>query len=173
MDSLLKHGEKKPMNLKALIAGGAIGAVLLAAGIYFLTLQPSMEDQRTAVLEGSYTEGSPEFDRITKDIIISRDVDNTIVSPNAFGGISMFISGTIRNKGTETINGLEINVAVVDQFNEVVKDKRVLVIPTQQPALGPDSTIPVTLTIDGMKRTDDRANIRWKVTAIRTAQPGS
>ncbi len=171
MDSLLKHDEKKPLNLKALIAGGAIGAVLLAAGIYFLTLQPSMEDQRTAVLEGSSTEGSPEFDRITKDIIISRDVDNTIVSPNAFGGISMFISGTIRNRGTETINGLEINVAVVDQFNEVVKDKRVLVIPTQQPQLGPDSTIPVTLTIDGLKRTDDRANIRWKVTAIRTAKP--
>lgn len=169
MDSLLKHDERKPMNLKALFAGGAIGGILLAAGIYLLTLQPSMADQQAAVLEGSYTEGSPEFDRITKNLIISRDVDNTIVSPNAFGGISIFISGKIRNKGADTINGLEINVAVVDQFNEAVKDKRVLVIPTQQPQLGPDSTIPVTLTIDGLKRTDDRANIRWKVTAIRTA----
>ncbi|MBK7802513.1 MAG: hypothetical protein IPJ55_07545 [Chloracidobacterium sp.] len=36
-----------------------------------------------------------------------------------------------------------------------------------KPILGPNQTIPITLTLDGFDRKDDRANIRWKVTAIR------
>jgi hypothetical protein len=78
-------------------------------------------------------------------------------------------AGTIRNKGTKVINGLEVNVAVVTQFNEVLKEKRVLVVPTQRPELGPGETIDITLSVDGFNKNDDRANIRWKVTAIRVA----
>ena len=81
----------------------------------------------------------------------------------------MYISGQIYNKGNRVINGLEVNVAVVDQFNEVLKEKRVLVVPTQRPTLGPGETITISLEIPGFTKNDDRANIRWKVTAIRTA----
>ena len=81
----------------------------------------------------------------------------------------MFIKGNVYNKGTRAINGLEINVSVVDEFNQVVKEKRVLAVPVQQPVLEADSSMHVTLSIDGFKRDDDRANIRWKVTAIRPA----
>jgi hypothetical protein len=79
----------------------------------------------------------------------------------------MYIYGKIRNKGTKTIDILEINVAVVTQFNQVVKEKRILVVPVQQATLEPDQTIPVTLALEGFSKDDDRANIRWKVTAIR------
>ena len=65
------------------------------------------------------------------------------------------------------MNALEINVAVVTQFNKVLKERRILVVPTQVPRLEPDQTIPVTLSLDGFSKDDDRANIRWKVTAIR------
>ena len=65
------------------------------------------------------------------------------------------------------MNALEINVAVVTQFNKVLKEKRILVVPTQVPRLEPDQIIPVTLSLDGFAKDDDRANIRWKVTAIR------
>jgi len=158
--------EKKGVN-KALIIGALVGIVVIAIGIWALTRQPSMEDQKVAILEGSYREGSPEFTAITKDIIISTD-PNTVESPNAFGSISMFIKGSVLNKGDKVINGLELNVAVVDKFNEVVKEERVLVVPTQRPQIGPGEIIPVTLSIDGFDKKDDRANIRWKVTAIRT-----
>jgi len=80
----------------------------------------------------------------------------------------MGITGRVKNKGDKTIDGLEVNVAVVDQFNQVLKEKRVLVVPTQQALLAPGEAIPITLTIDGFDKNDDRANIRWKVTAIRT-----
>ncbi|MEO8650264.1 MAG: hypothetical protein ABI539_13950 [Acidobacteriota bacterium] len=166
--ALLEQTEEiKGLN-KAFVAGVVIAVVVLALAIWLLTLQPSMDEQMQNILAGSFTESSPEFASLTRDIIISTD-PNTVQSPNAFGKISMFISGKIRNKGTRTINGLEVNVAVVDQFNQVIKEKRVLVVPTQRPLLGPDEIIPITLSLDGFDKKDDRAYIRWKVTAIRTA----
>lgn len=164
---LLQQNESPKRNYKIFFVGGIIGLVLIAAVVGLLSLQPSMADQKAMVLEGSFLEGTPEFEQLTKDIIISTGPE-TVQSPNAFGSISMYIVGKIRNKGTRAINGLEVNVSVVDQFNAVVKEKKVLVVPTQQQVLEADSTIPVTLSIDGFKRDDDRANIRWKVTAIRT-----
>ena len=168
MDAFLNETEKKETNYKGYIIGALIGLAVIAVLILIAAQRPSMEDQAAAILEGSYREGSPEFDAVTKDIIISTS-DKTVESPNAFGSISMFIVGKIRNKGTKTINGLEVNVGVIDQFNAVLKEKRVLVVPTQQEVLGPGEAIPITLSIEGFKKSDDRANIRWKVTAIRTA----
>lgn len=79
----------------------------------------------------------------------------------------MYINGKIRNKGQKTITALEVNVGVVTQFNAVLRERRILVVPVQQPSLGPGETIPITLTLDGFAKDDDRANIRWKVTAIK------
>jgi hypothetical protein len=168
MDTFLEPREQKKGNIKALILGAIVGIILLGAGIWFLTRQPSMDDQKASILEGSYREGSPEFTSITKDIVIST-ADDTVQSPNAFGSISMYIGGKIRNKGDKVINGLEVNVAVIDSFNQVLKEKRVLVVPTQRPELAPGEIIDIHLEISGFDRKDDRANIRWKVTAIRVA----
>src|SRR5678815_1824078 len=168
MDAFLEPQEKRKGNIKALILDAIVGVILIGAGIWLLTRQPSMDDQMANILEGSYHEGTPEFDAITKDIIIST-ADDTVQSPNAFGTISMYIGGKIRNKGDKVINGLEINVAVIDSFNKVLKEKRVLVVPTQRPQLGPGEIIDIHLEIPGFDRKDDRANIRWKVTAIRVA----
>ena len=165
MEDLFKPEEKKGIN-KVFIAALLIGAVVIGASILVMSLKPSIEEQTAKILEGSFREGSPEFDELTKDIIISTD-SNTIQSPMVTGTISMFINGKIRNKGTRTMNALEINVAVVTQFNKVLKERRILVVPTQVPRLEPDQTIPVTLSLDGFAKDDDRANIRWKVTAIR------
>jgi hypothetical protein len=169
MDAFLEPQEERKGNRTALILGALVGIVLLSGVIWLLMRQPSMEDQMANILEGSYHEGTPEFAQITKDIIIQTSED-TVQSPNAFGTISMYIHGTIRNKGDKNINGLEINVAVVDSFNQVLKEKRVLVVPTKQPQLGPGETIDVHIEMPGFDRKDDRANIRWKVTAIRLAR---
>lgn len=166
METILNKDEEKKGINKVFLAALVVGVVIVGAGIWLLSFRPSIEEQVTQILEGSYREGSPEFQEITKDIIISTG-DKTVESPTAFGTISMYINGTIRNKGTKTINGLEINVGVVTQFNEILKEKRILVVPVQQPVLAPGETIPVTLTLDGFSKDDDRANIRWKVTAIR------
>jgi hypothetical protein len=167
MDELFATGEKKKRINPVFIGAAAFGIIALGLVIWLLSFKPSMDDQIAQILNGAVKEGSPQFAELTRDIIISTD-ENTIESPMAFGTVSMFIGGKIRNKGTKTINALEINVAVVTQFNQVLKEKRLLVVPTQVPKLEPAQVIPVTLSLDGFAKDDDRANIRWKVTAIRT-----
>ena len=164
-DLFSKGNEKKGVN-KVFIAALVIAAVLIGAAVWVLSWRPSMEEQIAQVLEGSFKPGSPEFEELNKDIIISTD-DRTVESPTGMGTISMYINGKVRNRGNRTFDILEVNVAVVTQFNDVVKEKKVLVVPVQQPVMGPGETIPITLALEGFKTDDDRANIRWKVTAIR------
>lgn len=166
MDELFKTEKEKKGVSPVFIVGILVGLVLIGGAIWLLSRKPSMEEQTAKILQGSYREGSPEFAELNKDIIISTD-QGTVQSPTGMGTISMYINGKIRNKGNKTISVLEVNVAVVTQFNDVLRERRILVVPVQQPVLGPDQTIPITLTLDGFTKEDDRANIRWKVTAIK------
>lgn len=170
MESFLeeKKKEKKGLNIGLLI-GILVGLILIGAALWVISLRPPVEDQRAKVLESAYREGSPEFDAITKDIIISTN-DKTIEWRTGLGTMSMSIVGNIRNKGTKTLTVLEVNVAVIDQQNQVLKEKRVLAVPEQHTSLGPNETIQVTLAMEGFEPKSDRANIRWKVTALKPAE---
>ena len=167
MESLLPKEEKRSLN-KTFIVAVLIALLIIAGLIYLLSRRPPADQQMAQLVASALHEGSPDFADLSKDIIIATD-DRTVQSPTGLGTISMYIYGKIRNKGKRTIDILEINVAVVTQFNQVVKEKNILVVPVQQSTLGPDQTIPVTLALEGFSREDDRANIRWKVTAIRAS----
>lgn len=162
-----KKTEKKGFNWGLLI-GAVAGVALIGAALWIISLRPPVEDQRAQVLENALREGSPEFAELTKDIIIATD-DKTVESPTGLGSVSMFIVGKIRNKGSKAITALEVNVSVVNQQNEVLKEKRVLAVPEQHVSLPPNETIEVTLALEGFPPKSDRANIRWKVTALRAA----
>ena len=56
---------------------------------------------------------------------------------------------------------------MVDYAGKAVKEKTVIVIPTRQPELAPNKTLPVQVMLEGMKETDPRANIKMEVTAFR------
>ena len=169
METFLNEPAKKEMNYKGYAIGAIVGILIIGALAFIASRRPSMEDQAAAILEGSLRPGDPGFEQLSRDIIISTS-DKTVESPNAFGSISMFIVGRVKYRGDKLINGLEVNVSVIDQFNQVVKEKKVLVVPTQQPSLGPGETIPITLSIEGFTKEDDRANIRWVVSAVRVAK---
>jgi hypothetical protein len=168
MESLLPKEENRGIN-KTFIVAILIALAVIAGLVFLLSRKPPVNDQMAQLVASAYHEGTPEFADLSKDIIISTD-DRTVQSPTGLGTISMYIYGKIRNKGSKTIDILEINVAVVTQFNQVLKEKRILVVPVQQPTLEPDQLIPVTLALEGFSKDDDRANIRWKVTAIRAAK---
>jgi len=169
MDDLFNPKEKKRGINKVFIAALLVGIVAIGAVIALLSLKPTMDEQTALILDSSFREGSAEFDRLQKDIIISTD-DRTVQSPTGMGTIAMYINGKIRNKGTSTITALDVHVAVVTQFNVTLRERRILVVPVQQSVLGPGEIIPINLTIDGFSKDDDRANIRWKVTAIKAAE---
>ena len=77
MVDLFKPEEKK-RGVNKVFVGGLIFALLaVGAVIAVLSLKPSMEVQTAKILEGSLREGSPEFDALHKDKIISTD-DGTV-----------------------------------------------------------------------------------------------
>jgi ABC-type lipoprotein release transport system permease subunit len=156
--------EKKGIN-KVFIIALLGAAVLIGIVILVMSFRPSLEDRMAQVLATAVHQGEPGFDELNKDVVISND--NTIESPMATGKISMFLHGKVHNKGTRNITVLEVNAAVVTQFNQVLRERRMLVVPQQVATLGPDETIPITLTLDGFDKSDDRANIRWRVTAVK------
>ncbi len=168
MDMLLRNEKKEKRKINKVFLAAIVVAVLLIAGVLgLLTLLPNAEQQKQQELAGAYLEGSPEFEKYTSNIVINTDMDRTMESPTGLGTIAMAIHGDIRNRGDRAINGLEVKVGVVDKFNKVLKEKKLMVVPKQIEQLNPQETIHVVVPMDGFKKSDDRANIRWKVTAIR------
>ena len=167
MDSFLEKPPAAAGNSKKII-GTLIAALLLVfttSGFYSTcTSRQALHQQQ---LEGAVREGTPEFETLTKRIVIQTDENNTMQSPTGMGTITMFIRGKIRNFTGKTLNGLEIKVTVVDQLEKPVKDKTLVVVPSQQPTLETNQSMPVNVMIEGFSKDDDRAMIRWKVTAIK------
>ena len=168
MDTLFENGKKEKRGVnKVLLTALVIAALIVAGGIWLWSFQPTLDEQKQQQLEGAYLESSPEFEQYTKNIIIATDTDRTTESLIGLGTIAMSLQADILNKGNKTINGLEIKVGVVDSFNQVIKEKKVMVVPKQTEKLNSNETIHIAVPIDGFKKDSDRANIRWKVTAIR------
>ncbi len=168
MQSLEQHNAPKKGINKIFIVAFIIAAVAIGGIIYVISLKPSMQQQVQETMENAYREGSPEFAALTKKIVIQTDEDRTMESPIGLGTILMSIGGKIKNLSGKTITGLEINVAVIDSFGNAVKDKNLVVVPNQYTRLGNSEVADVTVRMDGFDPKADRANIRWKVVAIKT-----
>jgi hypothetical protein len=149
------------------VAGAIVGLVIVGGAIWWLLRTPSYDDQTARILEGAYRAGSPEFAELAKNIQIARDDNNTVESPKGTGKISMYIRGNITNKTGKTITVLLVNVSIINQQNQSIRDKDVIVVPVQQASIPPGETVPITCTLDGFDRKDDRANINFKVTAVK------
>jgi hypothetical protein len=146
-----------------------IAVLLVAGGILLIwKFKPSMQEQQEQALSGAVREGMPGFSEITRRIVAETNEDETWSSPVGTGYVMMQIAGRIRNNSDKILTGLEIQVSVVDISGKVVKDNTVLVVPNQRKTLAPKEQMNVTIRIDGFSPDDDRANIRWKVTAIKT-----
>ncbi len=167
MDLLLDNDKEKKGVNKVLVGALLVAAALVAGAIWLLTFQPTLEEQKQQQLVGAFLEGSPEFEGYTNNLVISTDMNRTTESPLGLGTIQMSIHGDIRNRGDKTINGLEVKVSVVDVKNKVVQEKKKMVVPNQTEKLLPGEVIHVFVPMDGFSKTDDRANVRWKVSAIR------
>jgi hypothetical protein len=167
METYTGNGEEKQGINKVLIGAIVVAALIVAAGVGLIALKPSRQDVQEQELSGAFREGSPEFAQYTKRIIAETDENRTTQSPTGMGTIVMSIGGTIRNITGKTITGLEIKVSVIDSFGKMVKEKTLTVVPKQAERLANNEYLPVTVLMEGFNKDDDRANIRWKVTAIK------
>lgn len=168
METLLKVNEKKNGLGKVMIGAFVVAIAIIAASVYLLSFQPTLEQQRETFLEGAVKPGSPEFEKLTHDIIFTRDSANTSESYTGLGRLMMSIPAEIANKSDKKITLLEIKLSVVDQQNQVVKEKHVIVIPgLQADVLPPNGTVKIVQTLDGFEPKADRAMIKFLVTAIK------
>lgn len=171
MDTFLQQPEKKKSNNTIFLAAIGIGFLIILAFLAVVSLKSSTKQIQTQALEGAFREGTPEFEKYTKKIIAETNEDKTTWSPTGMGTIMMSIHGRIRNITGKPLTGLEIKVGVIDSFGKTVKEKTTVVIPKEEiTSLENGQILPVQVTIEGFAKDDDRANLRWKVTAIKVQE---
>jgi len=155
--------EDKPR--RTLIIVVAVAAAVLIGGFFYLLLRKTVAPTPPAALHGAIRAGSPEFEQYRNRIAL--DLPEASQATNVLGGFQMTLETTVRNFTGRTINGLEVRAAVLNSERTPLKERTVVVIPTRRPELDPNKTMFVTVTLEGMKESDDRASLFMEVTAFR------
>ena len=166
MNTSERRSEAPDESRRTMIIIVAIGAAIVIAGFFYLLLRSTREAPGTEpTLQGAIRSGSPEFDKNKPNIVL--DTPEADEAKRPLGDIVMSLHTTVRNLTGKTLNGVEMCAAVVDHQGKAVKERTVVIIPTRQPELPPNKTLPVSILLEGMKDTDDRADIRMAVTAFK------
>jgi hypothetical protein len=165
MDSITQGTQKTNTNPVFLAIMG-IGALLIAGLLGWLLLSPAPPKQEAPQLQGALREGA-EYEEIKKKIVVDPLSDLNTEARSLAGGLQMNMWAVIRNFSGKTLTGLEVVGSVVDKDGNVVREKAAIVIPTNQPKLDPNRTMPISVNIDGFEESDDRSNIKWRITAIK------
>jgi hypothetical protein len=152
---------------KTLIIVVAIGAAILIAGFFYLLLRASAGGPSAAqTLQGAIRPSSPEFEQYKGKIVL--DDPEADEAKRALGDIVMSLHTTVRNFTDRTLSGLEIRAAVVDPTGKSIKERTVIVVPTnRQPELLKNKTMPVQVMLEGMSDSDYRANIKMEITGFK------
>jgi len=168
MDNFLRESETKQGSRKGIIVAILVALLVVAGIIAGIAFMPSSGEMKADAMEGAHLEGSKEFEEYTKEIIITTDPDRLLQSMTGMGKIIMNIGGRIRNKGDKTLSALQVRVSVIDTKSAVIKEKKFTIIPSyNKSTLGSNESIDVSVNIGGFTKEDDRANVRWKVTAMK------
>jgi hypothetical protein len=154
---------------KLIIVVAIVAAIVIAVGFYFLMRASSGGANVDPVLEGAIRAGSPEWEQNYSKIVL--DAPEADEAKRALGDMVMNLQTTVRNFTGRTLNGLEIRAAVVDHQGKAVKERTMVFVPTpRQAELGSNQTMVVAVRLEGMKESDDRANIRMEVTGFKFKQ---
>jgi len=150
---------------KTLIIVVAVAAAVVIALFFYVLMRAGGTGPAEPTLQGAIRPGSPDFDKYKAGVVL--DDPEATEAKRALGDTVMSLRTTVRNLTGKTLNGLEIRAAVVDHQGKAVKERTVVVIPTRQPELAPNKTMDVPVMLEGMKDTDDRANIKMEVTGFK------
>jgi hypothetical protein len=145
----------------------ALVAAVAVAGLFYLLMRAGKNSAGadTTRLADAIHPGSPEWDKYSP--LIALDEPEADEANRALGDIVMTLRTTVRNFTGRTISGLEIRAAVVDHQNQPVRERYVVFVPTKQPELAANKTLPVSVVLDGMTETTDRANIKMVVSGFK------
>ena len=147
-----------------IIIVAVVAAIILATLFYFL-MRASTTRPPDPLLPNAVRAGSPDW--ATHASKIHLDAPEAEESKRALGDIVMSLHTTVRNFTGRTLTGLEIKGSVVNRQGQPVRERILVVIPTQQqPELEPNRTMTVFVQLEGMTDADERANIKMEVTGF-------
>jgi len=157
--------EESASRKTLIIVVAVAAAVVIALFFYLLMRAESSRGAGEPTLQGAIRAGSPDWDKYKQGIVLEEP--QATEAKRALGDWVMTLQTTVRNITGKTLNGLEIRAAVVDHQGKPVKERTVVVIPGRQPELPPNKTMDVPVMLEGMKDTDDRANIKMELTGFK------
>jgi hypothetical protein len=142
-----------------------LGLLIIGGIIYFRKSRPETGGTNTETLANAIRPGSVEWNQYHSAVVL--DKPEADQAKRALGDWVMTLHSTVRNFTGKTLNGLEVHAAVVDLAGKPVKERTVVIIPNRQPELEPNKTLPISVTLEGMKDSDVRADIKMEVTGFR------
>jgi hypothetical protein len=164
-----KNADELDDSRRKIVIGSAVIAALVIAFLFYLLMRMGSGVTPEPVLEGAIRAGSPEFEQYVSRIYLDQPEADEAKRP--LGDIWMRLFSTARNLTGRTLSGLELKGSVVDHQGKSVKERTVVVLPSpQQPELEPNKTMTVQVVLDGMKETDDRADIKMEVVGFKFKQ---
>lgn len=150
---------------KIIIIVAVVAAIILAA-LFYLLMRASTTRPPDPLLQGAIRSDSSEWSAHASKIHL--DAPEATEAKRALGDIVMDLQTTVRNFTGRTLTGLEIKGSVVNRQGQPVRERTVVVIPTQQQGeLEPNRTMSVVIRIEGMTDADERANIKMEVTGFK------
>ncbi len=152
-------------NIYILATVIAIAIALIVAGLFYRRLAAPPIVAEEPRLEGALRAGAPEFEEIRSRIIVAPP--EATEAPRALGDIVMEITTQVHNNMGQTVRGLELRGAVRDPAGNPIRERTVVVIPTQQSALEPDERISVRILIENINPEAERTAVEVDVTAVR------
>ena len=118
-------------------------------------------------MQNAVREGSPEFEALKSRVLVLEQPDLATQSQNAAGGITMTLRGIIKNFSGKTLTGLEVIASVVDENGKAIKEKTAILIPTQVSPIENNKSALASIDMAGFSPKDNRANFKFRVTAIK------
>lgn len=154
---------------RTLIIVVAIAAAVLIAGLFYGLMRLGGRGSNAApTLQGAIRAGNPEFDKNKPNIVL--DEPEAFEGKRALGDTWMTLKTTARNLTGKTLAGLEITGSVVDYEGKPIKQRALVVVPSEATGvseLSPNKTMTVQMMLEGFKDTDPRANIKMEVTGFK------
>ncbi|MGH9907953.1 MAG: hypothetical protein ACRD8U_20480 [Pyrinomonadaceae bacterium] len=164
-----KNADELDDSRRKIVIGSAVIAALVIAVLFYLLMRMGSGVTPEPVLEGAIRAGSPEFEQYVSRIYLDQPEADEAKRP--LGDIWMRLFSTARNLTGRTLSGLELKGSVVDHQGKSLKERTVVILPSlQQRELEPNKTMTVQVVLDGMKETDDRADIKMEVVGFKFKQ---
>lgn len=148
------------------VAAGIVAIILLfVIGWFYLATEPSPVATDTPRLEGALRAGSPEFEQYRERIVIG--APRAIEAPRALGDMVVELNAAVSNSTGRAINGIELRGAVLDPQGNVIRERTIVPVPSQQSRLAPGETMDARILLEGVDPNTTRAGVRVEVTGVR------